>query len=561
MRLKTKLIIGLGFLFIVILVFGILSIASINRLKNNSEKVLKNNYETLVYNNNMLEALNKLPADSSAWKVFEDNLLMQQANVTEQGEGPATAELTIAFNTYRSNPGDSLSHNIILKNIQVINQLNQQAIMQKNELAMNAADTANTWLTLIFTVLALIAFTLVVNFPSVISGPIQTLSEGIGAIAGKDYKKRIHLKQKDEFGDLANAFNLMAEKLDEYEHSNLAKIKFEKSRIETIINKMNDAIIGFDQKRNILFMNAVAESLLNLKEKDVVGKYASDVALKNDLMRRLLQNGDDDELKIYADRKESYFSKEKIIVKNEEQVIGEVIVLQNITPFHELDEAKTNFIATISHELKTPISSILMSAKLLEDARVGVVNEEQKGLVQHIKEDSERLLKITGELLNLTQVEAGKIQLAFQPVLPKEILLYAIDANKTQAGQQKQTIEMRIDPLVEAVNADKEKTSWVLSNLVANAIRYSFEDSKIIVSAERKDKTVVFSVQDFGKGIDSNYKDKIFDRYFRVPGNKEEGTGLGLAICREFIEAQGGKIWVESDYGDGSKFSFWLPVA
>ena len=426
---------------------------------------------------------------------------------------------------------------------------------------MNAADTANTWLTLIFTVLALIAFTLVVNFPSVISGPIQTLSEGIGAIAGKDYKKRIHLKQKDEFGDLANAFNLMAEKLDEYEHSNLAKIKFEKSRIETIINKMNDAIIGFDQKRNILFMNAVAESLLNLKEKDVVGKYAADVALKNDLMRRLLQNGDEDELKIYADRKESYFSKEKIIVKNEEQVIGEVIVLQNITPFHELDEAKTNFIATISHELKTPISSILMSAKLLEDARVGVVNEEQKGLVQHIKEDSERLLKITGELLNLTQVEAGKIQLAFQPVLPKEILLYALDANKTQAGQQKQTIEMRIDPLVEAVNADKEKTSWVLSNLVANAIRYSFEDSKIIVSAERKDKTVVFSVQDFGKGIDSNYKDKIFDRYFRVPGNKEEGTGLGLAICREFIEAQGGKIWVESDYGDGSKFSFWLPVA
>ena len=561
MRLKTKLIIGLGFLFIVILVFGILSIASINRLKNNSEKVLKNNYETLVYNNNMLEALNKLPADTSAWKVFEDNLLEQQANVTEKGEGPATAELTSAFNTYRSNPGDSLSHNIILKNIQVINQLNQLAILQKNELAMNAADTANTWLTLIFTVLALIAFTLVVNFPSVISGPIQTLSEGIGAIAGKDYKKRIHLKQKDEFGDLANAFNIMAEKLDEYEHSNLAKIKFEKSRIETIINKMNDAIIGFDQKRNILFMNAVAESLLNLKEKDVVGKYASDVALKNDLMRRLLQNGDEDELKIYADRKESYFSKEKIIVKNEEQVIGEVIVLQNITPFHELDEAKTNFIATISHELKTPISSILMSAKLLEDARVGVVNEEQKGLVQHIKEDSERLLKITGELLNLTQVEAGKIQLAFQPVLPKEILLYAIDANKTQAAQQKQTIEMRIDPLVEAVNADKEKTSWVLTNLVANAIRYSFEDSKIIVSAERKEKTVVFCVQDFGKGIDSNYKDKIFDRYFRVPGNKEEGTGLGLAICREFIEAQGGKIWVESDYGDGSKFSFWLPVA
>ena len=199
-------------------------------------------------------------------------------------------------------------------------------------------------------------------------------------------------------------------------------------------------------------------------------------------------------------KKKAISPKKRIVMKNEDQLIGEVIVLQNITPFHELDEAKTNFIATISHELKTPISSILMSAKLLEDERVGIVNEEQKELVQHIKEDSERLLKITGELLNLTQVEAGKIQLAFQPVMPKEILLYAIDANKTQAEQQKQTIEMRIDPSVEAVNADKEKTSWVLTNLIANAIRYSFEDSKIIVSVEQKDKTVVFSVTGFWKG-------------------------------------------------------------
>jgi len=561
MRLKTKLIIGLGFLFIVILVFGILSIASINRLKDNATYVLKNNYVTLEYNNNMLEALNRLPADTSAWKVFEDNLRRQETNITERGEADATRTLREAFTNYKRKPGDSISHNTILKSLQFINHLNQQAILQKSEIANTASETANTWLTLIFTILAIIALTLVVNFPSVIGGPIQSLSEGISAIAGKDYKKRIHLKQKDEFGDLANAFNTMAEKLDEYEHSNLAKIKFEKSRIETIINKMTDAIIGFDEKRNILFMNAVAESLLNLKEKDVAGRYAPDIALKNDLLRKLLQDTDKEELKIYADNKESYFDKEKIVMKNEDQVIGEVIVLQNITPFHELDEAKTNFIATVSHELKTPISSILMSAKLLDDERVGAINNEQKELVHHIKEDSERLLKITGELLNLTQVEAGKIQLAFQPVKPEEIVRYAIDANKAQAEQQKIFIEKKLPVSIPAVNADKEKTSWVLTNLIANAIRYSFEESKIIVEAEHKDKTVVFSVKDFGKGIDSKYRDRIFDRYFRVPGTKEEGTGLGLAICREFIEAQGGKIWVESDYGEGSKFSFWLPAA
>ena len=190
--------------------------------------------------------------------------------------------------------------------------MNQQAILQKNEMVKNAAETANTWLTLIFTVLAIdrIYTGDQFSFHNKRADPV-IVRRYISAIAGKNYKKRIHLKQKDEFGDLANAFNTMAEKLDEYEHSNLAKIKFEKSRIETIINKMNDAIIGFDEKKNILFMNAVAESLLNLKEKEVLGKYAADIALKNDLMRRLLQNGNEDELKIYADKKESYFSKEK----------------------------------------------------------------------------------------------------------------------------------------------------------------------------------------------------------------------------------------------------------
>src|ERR1700730_16048953 len=122
---------------------------------------------------------------------------------------------------------------------------------------------------------------------------------------------RIYLNQKDEFGDLANSFNIMASKLDEYENSNLSKIKFEKSRIETIINQMRDGIIGLDDKKNILFLNAVAEKLLGLKEADILGRYAPDIALRNDLMRTLLQEDKDKkELKIFAENKESYFTKD-----------------------------------------------------------------------------------------------------------------------------------------------------------------------------------------------------------------------------------------------------------
>jgi PAS domain S-box-containing protein len=353
----------------------------------------------------------------------------------------------------------------------------------------------------------------------------------------------------------------MAEKLDEYEHSNLAQIKFEKSRIETIINQMRDAIIGLDSKKNILFLNEVAQGLLGLKEIDIIGKYAADIALKNDLMRSLLQERETKELKIYADNKESYFTKDVLDVTNNETIIGQVIVLRNITPFHELNEAKTNFIATVSHELKTPISSIKMSAQLLTDPRVGNLNPEQGELIKSITDDSDRLLKITGELLNISQVETGNIQLKLQSTDPEKMIEQAILTVQFQAQQKGISISKSIEPSLPPVQADAEKTSWVLINFLTNAIKYSTESSDIEVSAFLKDNNISFAVTDKGKGIDEKYLPKIFDRYFKVPGTLERsGTGLGLSISKEFIEAQHGHIWASSKLGEGSRFEFTLPI-
>jgi PAS domain S-box-containing protein len=350
----------------------------------------------------------------------------------------------------------------------------------------------------------------------------------------------------------------MAEKLDEYESSNLAKIKFEKSRIETIINQMRDGIIGLDEKRNILFLNAVAEKLLGLKEAAITGFYAPDIAVSNDLMRTLLQdNPEKKELKIYADNKESYFNKDVLEVTNNETIIGQVIVLRNITPFHELNEAKTNFIATVSHELKTPISSIKMSARLLTDLRVGALNGEQQELIRSITDDSDRLLKITGELLNMSQVETGKIQLKFQPASPVTIVDQAVQAVLFQAQQKHVRIRTKIADNLPFIQADLEKTSWVLINFLTNAIKYSPEDADIEVAAFLQQNKVEFIVRDQGRGIDEKYLPRIFDRYFKVPGSHDRnGTGLGLSISKEFIEAQGGKIWVKSQLGEGSSFGF-----
>ncbi len=226
----------------------------------------------------------------------------------------------------------------------------------------------------------------------------------------------------------------MAEKLEEYNNSNLAKLMMEKKRIETLINNMHDPVIGLDENKKVIFVNGEALKIAGLKHTEVVGKNANEVSVHNDLMRSLLQGLNNNEktierkpLKIYADGKESYFEKEilniSIIPTGEQtaQTFGYVIILRNVTPYKELDFAKTNFIATVSHELTTPISSIKMSVQLLENEKIGNINSEQKNLIESINEDATRLLKITGELLNMTQVESGNIQLGILPCDPLEI--------------------------------------------------------------------------------------------------------------------------------------------
>jgi PAS domain S-box-containing protein len=368
----------------------------------------------------------------------------------------------------------------------------------------------------------------------------------------------------------------MAEKLEEYNNSNLAHLMKEKKRIETLINNMHDPVIGLDENLKVIFANEEAIKITGISLKDFIGNHCKDLAAKNDLMRTLVQEileaksniaGKNTPLKIYSDNKEGYFEKTILQIsatptgEQEKQIIGHVILLKNITEYKELDFAKTNFIAAVSHEFKTPISSIKMSLQLLENEKIGKLNDEQANLLDSIKEDANRLLKITGELLNITQVESGNIQLSIIPTDPKEIVLYAINATRTQAEQKQVKLEIHCEDSISKVYADSEKTAWVLTNLISNAIRYSYDNAIVKINIYSKENKVNIDVCDSGQGIAPQYKDKIFERYFRVPGTKKEGTGLGLSISKEFIEAQGGCIAVNSDFGKGSIFTITLNTA
>lgn len=570
MKIKTKLLSSVGLLFAMIVALTVLSVFYINKLSSDTKNILVANYNTIDYSRNMLIAVNEDISSPQNINFFEKNLVAQQRNITEIGEQELTDKLTEDFKQLQKKSKDSTILKAIHKDIFDIILLNMQAIQRKSKVADDTSDTSIFWITVIGTTCFLIAFILLINLPNNIANPIQQLSNSIKQIANKNYSERVHFEEHNEFGDLAKSFNTMATKLQEYQESNINKLLVEKKRAETLINNMQEPVIELDAEQHVLSMNDKALQIMGLKLDDVKGKRAQDIALNNDLFRHLIQdllvsiNEKKSPIKIFNNGRESYFEKELIPIKikptgeKEEKHIGDVIMLQNITQYKELDLAKTNFIATVSHEFKTPISSIKMSVQLLENEQIGILNTEQKQLLESIKEDSTRLLKTTKDLLDVTQLESEKMQLHIENILVQDIVNNAIETNKNTANQKNIIIESQIGENLEFVSADKEKMIWVLSNLISNAIRYSYENSKILISVKKIEDKIEFSVTDSGQGIPKEYHSKIFDKYFRIPGSKKEGTGLGLSISKEFIEAQGGKLEVESELGKGSKFSFSL---
>ena len=377
MKIKTKLNLGVGLLFVLILLLGIVGAFNINALKEDTENILTANYNSMQYCRNMLAALE----DNTKTEIeaFEQNLINQEANITEIGEAEVTKRLRTDFESLKADKQDTLNIVLIRQSLFEIMDMNMEAIQRKSEVASKTAGNAVLWIAISGTLCFLIGFVLLINLPSNIANPIKELTDSIKQIAAENYAERVNFEGHSEFGQLAKSFNTMAIKLQEYNNSNLAKLMMEKKRIETLINNMHDPVIGLDENLIILFANEEAIKISGLNSSDLLGKRSVDLAVKNDLIRMLIQDlmqepgetkSKQAPIKIFAENKESYFEKETlhiVITPTGEQIpqlVGHVIFLRNVTNYKELDFAKTNFIATVSHEFKTPISSIKMSLQL-----------------------------------------------------------------------------------------------------------------------------------------------------------------------------------------------------
>jgi signal transduction histidine kinase len=582
MNIKNNLRVGIGFLFLLALISSAIAAYFIYQLSEDSKAILRDNYISIVYAKDINKVLD-VPGtlNKNQLEIIEYNIKSELANITEIGEkafADSLYEDFMRFQRSTSNPALAAALRIKMqKSAYGVMEINLRAMANRNKTADNTANMAILIVAFISSICLVIAFLFLLIFPDYITKPIDDLIAGIKEIANKNYNKRLRFNEKNEFSVLAEAFNVMAAKLFTYENSNREKIKQEKMRVETIVKNVTDGIISFDENTLITSVNPVAAKLLGIEEKDVVGSSSKQAAADNDLFYKLINETETiNDLKLYLDGKEGYYSKElfEMYTPDDEypfgktdvvsKRIGYFILLKNITRFYKLDEAKTNFIATISHELKTPISSLKMSLKLMEDKRYGTITNFQKELINNINDDSDRLLKITSELLDMGQVETGQLLLNYGSTHPQNIIKYTCETIRFIAEQKEITLNIKCSKNLPEVWADLDKTTWVLINLLTNAIKYSSVESVIDISVKKFSSTLIeFSVKDYGKGIDEIYLPRVFERYFKVPDSEfaVSGTGLGLAIAKDFIEAQGGEIGVESTAGEGSRFYFLLPVS
>ncbi|MEN6454490.1 MAG: HAMP domain-containing protein, partial [Prolixibacteraceae bacterium] len=274
MKIKTKLILGLGSLFGLIIILSILGILKINTLSKATENILADNYNSLEYARSMLKTLDEIREDEQAIKIFENQLKKQRNNVTEVGEAEFTENLATHFRKFKENPADSVAPLEMRRDLNSIMHLNMSAIQGKSAVAQKTASNAILWIGVTAIFCFVIAFILLLRLPGNIANPIKELTESIRQIAVKNYSQRIRFEKHNEFGELAKTFNTMAQELEEYNNSNVAKLMMAIKRMEALIEKMNEPVFGLDERRVIIFANDEARKITGLGKGQLVGKNA-----------------------------------------------------------------------------------------------------------------------------------------------------------------------------------------------------------------------------------------------------------------------------------------------
>ena len=620
MTFRTKLMLAMGPLVLALLAVGVVAGLVANVLARQPGHIWKDNYRSVLAAQRMKESLERcneaayldvLGGGGAAARTaehldrFEREMAVEADNITEPGEAEAVVKLRTSWAAYRAglrrfvaaaSPderrtlcfGELARAFVSVKSAaEEILYINQDAVVRKGQRTERRAEHFERLLfvaVLLASVLGLLAS---VSLTTRLLRPLGVVSAAVRRFGQGDTQARAQLQGEDDIAHLAQEFNAMADHLERYRRSSLGDLLQAQQGSQAAIDSLPDPVLLLDAAGSLLGINVAARQQLHIdpEERGNASLAHLDLGVRS-LLDRLRAHvggghgayspkGFEDAIRIATGAGESiYLPRATPIYGEGRSVSGAAIVFQDITRLFRFDELKNNLVATVAHEFRTPLTSLRMAIHMCTEEAVGPLTAKQADLLFAAREDCERLQVIVDDLLNLSRLESGRIDLRKRRVEVQALVDQAVDVHRSVAESQRLTLRAEVYPGLPEVFADPDRLQLVFANLLANAIRYSPARGEIVVRALPEPEAsgaspeaggehalIRFEIRDQGPGIPPEHQEALFEKFFRVPGSPEGGAGLGLFIARGIVQAHGGSIGVDSEPGQGATFWFCRPAA
>ena len=595
--MKKRIFIGLAPLFLLLVLMGIYAVSLFAKLGNSVDVILRENFRSVVAGQQMKEAAERM--DSALFfslagegerggklyrqnlPVFREALTTELRNITLPGEkalADSVARMSAQYSEragvfWQTSDNEARRRMYFQEMLPLFTRIKDtaQEIVRINQDNMVNADRSARALSeqstryMVLTVLAGLAGAAYFahRLQRSILQPIQAVTAVSKELGDGKLDQVVPVESNDELGQLADAFNKLASKLRAYRQVTSDQILQARQMTEITFTAFPDPILVLSPEGAIDFANPAATRLLS--KLDLQSALPAGVQAE---VQRVLKGGEDylpasfeKALCLRVGDHEAFLLPRIIGIRDDSgHVFGAAIILQDVTRLRLLDDVKTKLVSTVSHELKTPLTSVRMGLHLLLEERIGPLTSKQMELLLAARDDSERLLEMINDLLDLAKLESGEAGLPHLAMGARELVDNSAGSLREYVEARGLRLAVKTGPDLPKVAVDATQIAHVFSNFVSNAVKYTKRGEEIVIQAARCDGAVRFSVIDHGPGIPPEYQDRLFERFFRVPGSDTAGAGLGLAIAREVIAAHGGRIGVNSTPGQGSEFYFDLPA-
>jgi signal transduction histidine kinase len=596
---RAKLWFGLGGLFFILLLVSGISAGVLTHFSRELQRLLRENYDSTVFCNEMTGALDRLDAGARqlAWdeagdavdipvqqKQFDDNLARQLNNVTLPGELEKSQYLARQWKAYRlvyddfsrAAPDDRrrLYTSSLLPLFretraaaQNIAALNMDNVVSADGRVRQTMIQVRDVLLALAAIGALLAIVVVGAAGTTVLHSLRDLTASASQIGAGELDLSVSVRSGDEVGQLAAAFNAMAQRLREYRKIDHQRLQRAQNTMQLAIDSLPDAVLVLSADGQIEISNRTAHTHFGAEP----GKRLADLGLPwlAALQQSVARGGGPAEPRGYASAVQLFDQgHERFLLPRgvpmfdaDGALVGVTVVLADVTALRKADEFKSGLVSTVSHELRTPLTALRMSTMLLADETMGPLTPRQRKLVDAAKEESERLYQIIESLLEFSRAQAAATKPPGRVFPVKQMVAGAL--GPLSAGFTEKGIAVKVDVEGTAdLLADESCAVSVLSNLLSNAMKFTPPHGQVSVKAESCGAQVAVTVSDSGPGVPPQFAERIFERFFRVPGRESiPGSGLGLAIARQLVEAHGGSLSYAARAGGGSVFRFTLPAA